>query len=134
MGGDNKLEGRVEQYVSGVWITVCGNDWDLKDALVVCRWLDFGSAVSATSGTRFGSGSGTVMYQDVGCRGDESNLQFCYLTVVDSCYLDNNAEVVCDGIPVTGTNRSIFIRQKVGKVSRYVPWINNVGVIPLFTV
>ena len=42
MGGENKLEGRVEICCDGVWGTVCNNGWDERDATVVCNLLGFG--------------------------------------------------------------------------------------------
>ena len=37
--GRNNYEGRVEICQSGVWGTVCDDDWGATDALVVCRQL-----------------------------------------------------------------------------------------------
>ena len=37
--GATEYEGRVELCYSGVWVTVCDNQWGRADALVVCRQL-----------------------------------------------------------------------------------------------
>ena len=39
MGGPSPYKGRVEVCVGGCWGTVCGNDFYVSDASVVCREL-----------------------------------------------------------------------------------------------
>ena len=40
-GGVVPEAGTVEYCISGTWRAVCHNNWDYKDAFVVCRQLGF---------------------------------------------------------------------------------------------
>lgn len=54
MDGNSVSEGRVEVYHNGQWGTVCDDDWDLKDATVVCRQLGYQRALGAPEFSTFG--------------------------------------------------------------------------------
>ncbi|EDO32523.1 predicted protein, partial [Nematostella vectensis] len=100
VGGRNKQEGRVEILHEGVWGTVCDDDWDVKDASVVCRELGFGKALRATKHAEFGKGSeGMIWADNVDCYGYESSLSQCrnHGWGVNNCDLGHgeDAGVVC---------------------------------------
>ncbi|XP_068748867.1 scavenger receptor cysteine-rich domain-containing group B protein-like [Montipora capricornis] len=77
VGGTKRSQGRVEIHHNGVWGTVCDDDWDIKDAQVVCRALGFFSAIAAPREARFGQGSGYIWLDDVDCAGIERSLTEC---------------------------------------------------------
>lgn len=97
VGGTRKGEGRVEIKHSGVWGTVCDDDWDLTDAQVVCRELGFLYAFSAPTRAHFGQGSGNIWLDNVACTGTESSLRNCGSSGWGShnCGHSEDASVVC---------------------------------------
>ncbi len=52
--GHTRCAGRVEVLHRGQWGTVCGVDFDMNDAAVVCRELDCGEPVDVLVDAHFG--------------------------------------------------------------------------------
>ena len=77
VGGDTTLEGRVEIFFLGQWGTLCDYNWDIADAIVVCRQLGYPRAVEAPRLAYFGTGSGPSWYHSLYCTGTERNLTEC---------------------------------------------------------
>ena len=96
-GGNWKGEGRVEIFYNGYWGTVCDDDWDMNDARVVCRQLGFPNVESAPHSARFGSGSGQIWLDNVGCSGSESSILDCSHRGwgVQNCNHNKDASVIC---------------------------------------
>ena len=101
VGGTSDTEGRVEVYHSGEWGTVCDDSWDLTDANVVCRQLNYSRATSAPGQAHFGEGSGPIHYDDVACTGNETRLADCSHPGIgiENCGHSEDAGVVCDSTP-----------------------------------
>ncbi|KAF5889683.1 scavenger receptor cysteine-rich type 12, partial [Clarias magur] len=77
-GGKGSCSGRLEVYHNAMWSSVCDHQWNIRNAQVVCRQLDCGSALSADRNVSFGPGEGTIWLNRVKCRGDEIHLWDCH--------------------------------------------------------
>ncbi|XP_029352823.1 deleted in malignant brain tumors 1 protein-like isoform X2 [Echeneis naucrates] len=95
--GTSRCSGRVEMLHNGMWGTVCDDDWDYKDAQVVCRAMDCGSAQTAKGAAFFGQGTGDIWLDDVNCFGNESSLVHCIHPAFgeNNCGHGEDAGVVC---------------------------------------
>ena len=95
--GQSEHEGRVEVYHFGQWGTVSSLQWDLLDAIVVCRQLNYSTA-NTTNEYRCNS-STPVWLSSVHCTGLENELTQCRNaapTMRSSCS-HRDAGVVCSG-------------------------------------
>ncbi|XP_046542990.1 deleted in malignant brain tumors 1 protein-like isoform X1 [Haliotis rubra] len=113
-GGTSGLMGRVEIQHQGQWGTVCDDEWDDKDAAVVCRQMGFSNvyAVPLTN-SYFTNGSGVpnqpVWLDDVRCTGSETGLGACDHKPWGSnkCHNTENAGVICLPVPSSGTGLKV---------------------------
>ncbi|XP_047184349.1 lysyl oxidase homolog 3B-like [Scophthalmus maximus] len=95
-GGVTRCSGRVEIYHKYAWTTVCGDSWHLNDAMVVCRQLDCGTAVSTTRSAHFGWGPGPI-WLNVACSGYEGVIKDCRHGRFEehACPHREDASVIC---------------------------------------
>jgi len=87
------------------WSTVCDNGWDDNDAVVVCKQLGY-SGGSARGGAYFGEGTGFILFENVGCFGNESNIYSCDLGSfhMNDCGHHQDAGVICYGKTISGVH------------------------------
>ena len=92
-------QGRVEVLHSGKWGAVCGFQWDLVDANVVCSELGYARALRPSTGSEFGASFGPLWMDFVRCHGTESSLSQCGHSGWGqvTCDSNNEAGVICTG-------------------------------------
>ncbi|KAJ8348914.1 hypothetical protein SKAU_G00275030 [Synaphobranchus kaupii] len=81
------------------WGTVCNADFDQRVAEVVCRELDCGVPAELRGAAAFGQSEGQVWAQEIQCRGNESQIDFCPTgpSQNQSCSHGNDVGLVCSG-------------------------------------
>ncbi|XP_072123052.1 scavenger receptor cysteine-rich type 1 protein M130-like [Mobula birostris] len=109
VNGDRRCAGRVEIRYNGKWGTVNHHNWDMPDAMVVCRELGCGAALKALAWAHFGPGSGPVLITDVQCQGTESTLKDCKSPPWGNTGNSHawDASVICN---VTGNHEARLVR------------------------
>ncbi|XP_066578018.1 scavenger receptor cysteine-rich domain-containing group B protein [Amia ocellicauda] len=99
VNGSDACNGRIEVLHNSQWGTVCDDQWDIRDAEVVCRELDCGAPILAVGTAYFGQGTGQIWLDDVVCSGDEVSLMSCssHEPGVHNCGHLEDAGVICAG-------------------------------------
>ena len=115
--GARESEGRVEIFNDGEWGTVCDDHWDINDADVVCRMLNYSRALRAPGKAFFGRGNGKIWLGGVNCRGNETSLLQCGHPGwnADRCNHLEDASVICEseaahlGKPVSDVRENVAV-------------------------
>ncbi|KAM6915022.1 scavenger receptor cysteine-rich domain-containing protein DMBT1-like [Xenentodon cancila] len=109
VNGTDRCSGRVEILHDGQWGTVCDDDWDIRDAQVVCRAMDCGTAQTSKLSAFFGQGQGDIWLDDVKCIGNETSLLHCRRPAFgeNNCGHGEDAGVICSANIrlINGTNQ-----------------------------
>ncbi|XP_072410638.1 scavenger receptor cysteine-rich domain-containing protein DMBT1-like [Chiloscyllium punctatum] len=89
--------GRLEVQFGDTWKTMCGLDWDLKTADVVCAQLHCGVAVSVSSAMHSGGNAVLTATEVFKCMGNETQLEKCprSSTTHQDCTGHNNVTLIC---------------------------------------
>ncbi|XP_062609903.1 uncharacterized protein LOC134271710 [Saccostrea cucullata] len=98
VGGRYTGEGRVEVKYHNGWGTVCDDGFTDTNAQVVCRQLGFAwSGAIQKQSASFGQGIGTIVLDDVTCRGPEKSIASCQHQgfTKNNCNHGEDVGVVC---------------------------------------
>ncbi|XP_006812832.2 scavenger receptor cysteine-rich domain superfamily protein-like, partial [Saccoglossus kowalevskii] len=124
-GGDSS-HGRVEVYTQGRWGTICSEQWDIQDAIVLCRELGFSTgASSARDPDVTDLATGDIWMWDTECDGSEDSIFYCLSgkpigSPPSTCTHSTDASVIC--ICFEGAVRplySAFYGVSVGDIRPY---------------
>ena len=95
--GANEAEGRVEVYYDFKWGAICDDDWDYREAHVVCKELGFPGAKKAVTEGTFPMEQGEIILDDFACNGLEDSLLDCDNSGWNQhdCRIAETAGVIC---------------------------------------
>ncbi|XP_052715476.1 A disintegrin and metalloproteinase with thrombospondin motifs adt-1-like isoform X1 [Crassostrea angulata] len=119
VGGNSPAEGRVEVLYNGEWGTVCDDNFDDKDAAVVCSMLGY-SRMNAKSKQQafFGQGNGRIWMDQLECTDYDSNIFNCSQNILGThdCGHYEDAGVVCNMFADCGNADILIIMDESGSV------------------
>ena len=93
-------DGRVEVGIGGVWRGICSDDWDIREATVVCQMLGLPPASVAQGEAVFGNSGKIPWLGHLECTGNESSITKCphtglARTAPRLCDRKSDAGVIC---------------------------------------
>ncbi|XP_062572436.1 deleted in malignant brain tumors 1 protein-like [Saccostrea cucullata] len=101
VGGTTQNEGRLEVYHQGAWGTVCDDYFDTIAAQVACKMMGLPwQGAQPRPKAFFGAGTGQILLDNVICRGNETNIQFCRHRPwgTSNCRHNEDVGVVCGSL------------------------------------
>ncbi|XP_030009379.1 scavenger receptor cysteine-rich domain-containing group B protein [Sphaeramia orbicularis] len=100
VNGNSSCQGRVEVRYKDFWGTVCDDEWNMLNALVVCRQLGCGPPIEAKNQAFFGYGQVPILLDNVACTGEELELSMCFHLGwgQHNCGHHEDAGVICSNV------------------------------------
>lgn len=97
VGGRTRAEGNVEIFHVGHWGSICDDEWDIREAHIVCRSLGFKGVVRAAHNSEYGRGRRLIWMDNLYCTGNEGRLEECQFDGwgIHDCTSGESAGVVC---------------------------------------
>ncbi|XP_051976520.1 deleted in malignant brain tumors 1 protein-like [Xyrauchen texanus] len=97
---DNTCKGTAQVYHDGRWGSVCHNNWDVADGVVLCKELGCGGNAEPLMNAYYGPVDGPIWMDSLRCRSDETNLRDCAFGGwgKQSCIHAYDAGIICKEI------------------------------------
>ncbi|XP_052777286.1 uncharacterized protein LOC128214704 isoform X2 [Mya arenaria] len=87
--------GRVELMSMNTWGTICGDNFDLKAANVICKMIGYPPAKTFFVSAHYGPGFGPIFVDDLTCNASAKHINNCSYTTEDNCDHNNDVSVIC---------------------------------------
>ncbi|XP_060568135.1 neurotrypsin-like [Ruditapes philippinarum] len=96
--------------MGGSWGTICDDDFDRADAIVICRILGYPrpERAIAYSNAHYGQGNVTVLIRNLDCNGIEVNIGQCDPSFDASSHCDHSEDSSVDCCPNCGIGGQII--------------------------
>ncbi|XP_013780271.1 lysyl oxidase homolog 2-like [Limulus polyphemus] len=97
VGGHTVNQGNVEIYHLGEWGSICDDEWDEREANVVCRQLGYPAAKKPTTDSFYGQARSTIWMDNIFCNGNEMSIEKCPFDGwgITDCIGKEAAGVIC---------------------------------------
>lgn len=114
VGGSSATEGRVEVQHGSRWGTVCDDQFDDREARVVCRMLGFNGTAIAIGSSRWSGATGPIFMDELMCSGREASIGDCQFDGYGNhdCDHTEDAGVICNAGNVTNDLRVRLVNGK----------------------
>ncbi|XP_014681507.1 PREDICTED: deleted in malignant brain tumors 1 protein-like [Priapulus caudatus] len=118
VNANSTSEGNVEVIRYGEWRYVCDDDWDIRDAIVVCRQLGYLTAKNVTVKSHYSPGSVSFWLDNVDCTGNEESIEQCTHRGwgINDCGTTEVAGVICSNETV---DLNVRLMTSLGNVNKY---------------
>lgn len=77
VGGSSNKEGVVEIHYNGTWGVLCSDNWNKKEAMVVCRQLGYAEAIWGDNNDFYDTAALIHWKTNITCNGSEETLYKC---------------------------------------------------------
>ena len=111
VGGPSVREGVLQVYYNNTWGWVCDDQWDKRDADVVCRMMGYTEASSVPGKSSAINQSDLIWMNNVQCTGNETSLFSCVHGLNNpSCISGYKAAVGCSVPEGEYESENIYIK------------------------